>query len=172
MKLEYKNILCFPQYSVSECGTSVIKNSYVDASGHKRKVQSIDIFVSKNNRRKVMIFINGKQKNMYVYRLVAIAFIHNPENKPEVNHKDGNTLNDSKDNLEWSTDKENKEHAVLNGLTAKGERNGNSVLNLEIVNSIKRDLNAVIRPYKVIAEKHNTSVYNVSDIKNKRSWNY
>lgn len=52
----------------------------------------------------------GKRKHHKVHRLVAKAFIPNPEHKPQVNHKDGNNQNNSITNLEWVTDMENKEH--------------------------------------------------------------
>lgn len=54
---------------------------------------------------------DGSMKRLYAHRLVAIAFIPNPEGKKEVNHIDGNKENNCADNLEWVTSKENKEHA-------------------------------------------------------------
>lgn len=57
---------------------------------------------------------DGKVKQLLVHRLVALTYIPNPDNKPEVNHKDTNSLHNHVDNLEWCTNQENWRHA--NGL--------------------------------------------------------
>ena len=69
--------------------------------------------------------INGKRRKKYIHKLVAEAFIDNPNNLPQVNHKDGNKLNNSVDNLEWCTCKENILHGIKNGLKIykKGTQN-------------------------------------------------
>ena len=61
---------------------------------------------------KVWIKVNWIQKNFKLHRLVARTFIENPENKPQVNHKDWNKLNNCIDNLEWCTASENQKHSI------------------------------------------------------------
>lgn len=59
---------------------------------------------------------NAQRKQYTIHRLVALAFIPNPLNKEQVNHIDGNKLNNHVSNLEWVTAKENMNHAWNNGL--------------------------------------------------------
>lgn len=74
----------------------------------------------KHGYRRINLRIDGKSTNCSVHRLVAIAFIPNPGNKPEVNHKDGVHDNNRVENLEWVTEEENRRHAVENGLADIG----------------------------------------------------
>jgi len=69
----------------------------------------------------------GKRKCCQVHRLVALTYIPNPNNKPMVNHKDGNSLNNCVDNLEWMINKENSDHAFKSGLIKKPLTSGEVV---------------------------------------------
>ena len=69
---------------------------------------------------KVALCIKGKLKQFLVHRLVAKAFVPNPENKREANHIDGNKTNNKVSNLEWVTARENQIHAVKTRLKKHG----------------------------------------------------
>ncbi len=84
------------------------------------------------------LHIKNKRKICKVHRLVALAFIPNPDNKPQVNHKDGNKLNNHIDNLEWMTSKENHQHAWDTGLF-EGKRLAKSKAVIDIVTGKKYD---------------------------------
>ena len=59
---------------------------------------------------------DGNSRNYYLHRLLAKTFIPNPDNKTDINHKDGNKFNNSISNIEWCTKAENVRHAFKNGL--------------------------------------------------------
>lgn len=85
-------------------------------------------------------FLDGTTKDFYVHRLVAMLYIPNPENKPEVNHIDGNKHNNHVDNLEWVTRKENMQHAADNNLIRRGPQSATADLSAWQVHAICRRL--------------------------------
>lgn len=94
-------------YQVSNTG--LVKN-------HKGKVL---VLHEDRNYLKAKLFKNGKQSTLRVHRLVAFAFIPNPLNLSDVNHKDLNTRNNAVSNLEWQSHKDNWQH-YLNSDKLKG----------------------------------------------------
>lgn len=75
--------------------------------------------VDKGGYLRVLLSKNSKSKEMLVHRLVAKAFLPNPHNLPEVNHKDENTKNNNVSNLEWCTSKYNSNYGTRNKRMAK-----------------------------------------------------
>lgn len=80
---------------------------------------------------KVGLYNGDGQKTVYVHRLVGVTFLPNPNNLPEINHIDGNKLNNCVSNLEWCTRKENAKHSYNLGLQ-KSKRGGNNPLHKSV----------------------------------------
>lgn len=117
---------------------------------------------------------DGTTKNYTVHRLVALAFIPNPEGKPEVNHINGNEKNNNRvDNLEWVTSAENKRHAISTGLnpTRYGEKVNGAKLTEKQVIEIKKLLAAGAKQ-REIAEKFNVSRESISRIQKGIVWSH
>lgn len=92
----------------------------------KHKSAPMKQFDSAGGYKFVSLRRNGEYCQRYVHRLVAQTFISNPENKPEVNHKDRNKSNNCVDNLEWVTSKENSQHLIRSGYDWGANNRGKS----------------------------------------------
>lgn len=97
--------------------------------------------------------VDGKRYDRLLHRLLGLAFINNPENKPFINHIDGDKQNFKLDNLEWCTPKENAIHASENGLLAVGEDSGTNKITEAQAKMILDDLNNGMKQVDVI-NKH------------------
>lgn len=88
---------------------------------------------------RVSLSRDGCDKRVFVHKLVAQAFIKNPENKPQVNHKDSNIKNNTVGNLEWCTHSENMKHGYKYGNKKRmlGQNNFSSKLRTEEVTKIR-----------------------------------
>lgn len=117
---EWKDIKGYDgYYQVSNFGR-VKRTSfyYVDKYGHKRCRKEKILSQIKNRHGYLLVHLSkdNVKRHIYVHRLVACSFIENPENKPQVNHKNGNKSDNHVSNLEWNTRSENMKHAYVNGL--------------------------------------------------------
>ncbi len=83
----------------------------------------IKIVKPNNNKQRGYLYARTSNNNFQIHRLVAVNFISNPENKPHVNHRDGNKHNNHHTNLEWVTVRENAQHAIKNGLMKQMKKN-------------------------------------------------
>lgn len=99
--MEWRDVELNNKYEVSTKGTVRIRETKHELSTH----------VINTGYERVDIHGTGEYKGQLVHRIVAKAFIPNPENKPQVNHKDGDRLNNNVENLEWVTDEENAQHS-------------------------------------------------------------
>lgn len=101
-RTEWRTIEFAGNYEVSSNGQVRNKGTKKVLSGRKSKSGYLQVCIKKD--------ATNKFQNYHIHRLVAIFWIPNPGNKKEVNHKDGNKLNNNIENLEWVTSRENSLH--------------------------------------------------------------
>lgn len=139
-------------------GTPYILKTQTDSKGYHR----------------VRVTIDGEKLTYKIHREVAKAFIENPFNLPQVNHKDGNKNNNSVNNLEWVTNKENANHAISKGLWTsvfEGARKENERRKKAVIGFYRTDAETIKKHFESVrvAERYLNSRH-VSDVlKGKRS---
>lgn len=115
----WKDIVGYENYyQISNYGNVISKERIVKSKNNSfaKKKECIKKAGITNGYKLVLLSKENIEKGFLVHRLVAIHFIPNIENKPEVNHKDGDKLNNHFSNLEWVTRSENEQHSYDNGL--------------------------------------------------------
>lgn len=149
----------FTHYLVTETGKvwSIRREKFLCTSKDRRGYTRISL----------KTYVNGTPKliTVRVHRLVAMAFLKNPENKKQVNHIDGNKDNNTVENLEWATNLENAVRSRINGLMP------NAVFTEEDVHRICKALQKGVK-MRIIADKYGYPYRAVQAIKLGRNWTH
>lgn len=127
-----------PRMVNNHTGELLVKGRILKQHTNKKGYMTLDIR-----------FNDGKRRYMGVHRFVAEAFIENPDNKPQVNHIDGDKTNNIVENLEWCTNGENQIHAYKMGLNRVTGRAGKPK---KAVEQIDLKTGLVMATYPSIAE--------------------
>lgn len=108
--------------------------------------------------------------DLAIHRLVAICFIPNPENKPQVNHKNAIKTDNRLENVEWMTNEENKNHALDNDLYWRGEKNHTTVLTNDQVLEARRRHKLEGATVALLAREMGVHYNTMTSIINKKTW--
>jgi len=142
----------------------------VSMSGKKIAGRVLKTRINKDCYEYVSLNNDSKCATKSVHRLVAIAFVPNHENKPQVNHIDCCKTNNTASNLEWVTGKENIHHASINGLMRCGEKCTISKLNKLQVREIKELYATGKVTLEKIASKYHVSNSSIWNVVNNKTW--
>ena len=150
----------------------IYDNYFIDIDGnvynkHNKILKPVDN--GKGYLRVNLTLLDGTIICKAIHRLIAEAYIENPDNLPEVNHKDCNRKNNSIDNLEWCTHAYNIEYSYeCSNRSAKGTSNANCKTNEDTVHSICEHLQSGLKPSKIRDLGFDYAL--IRTIKAKRNW--
>lgn len=157
----FKDIIKFEnKYQISNLGNVRNKKTQLllQPKYNKKGYQYVNLSINKY-----------KSVKWYIHRLVAFHFIDNPNNKPQVNHIDGNKSNNKVSNLEWCTNTENQIHAVLNNLHFQGESHRSSKFTNESIKLLPELIKIGFKP-KEINELTGVAIQNLNKIFKGKTW--
>lgn len=173
---EWKDIAGFEgMYQVSNMGQVRSLDRVINDRGRHLKGRVLAQSIGTSGYLHVGPSINGKQPPKYIHRLVAEAFIPNPDSRPHVNHIDGNKQNNHLSNLEWATAKENSQHAWVTGLANhSGENHASSKLTEDDVRFIRKHYNPDITDFNLqaLAEKFGVKKPTINKIVHRKAWKH
>lgn len=161
--MEIRRVSGLPKYSVSSCGT------VFGVSGQP-------LIPNADDKGYLRVYPYGVSYKK-VHRLVAEAFIENPQGLPEVNHIDGNKKNNNVSNLEWVTHKANMHHAINTGLSklpGKGEDGLRAILTNDQVSFIRKNVKKRDKEFSLsaLARRFGVSVSCVHLVVEGRNWRH
>lgn len=114
----------------------------------------------------------GERKTVKVHKLVALAFISNPDNLPVVNHKDSDRTNNNVSNLEWCTQQYNVQHSYDTGSNSNaGDLHPSAVLSAEIVKAM-RSLHAEGKSIRELVQIYGFKYHTINKAIRRRSWSH
>lgn len=160
MEIKWADLPSNTDYMISNCGDVMSKKTNKLLTPQKDKKGYLRISIGYNPR------VTKK-----IHRLVAIAFIRNPNNLPQVNHKDTNKSNNYVLNLEWCDNQTNITHAKNNGLlkSPTGSDHYRAILSEKDVLDIR---SKVTTKRSDLAEQYGVSIATIKDIRLRRSWTH
>ena len=143
-------------------------------SNHFSIMKPIKPRITQNGYLRVALQQNGSRVDYNIHRLVAETYIHNQNNFPQINHKDGNKTNNSVDNLEWCTAKQNFQHAISAGLFkhVRGEHHGQTPLTEDDVRFIREAVEMRLTTQSALAKKYCINQSCISAIIRRKTWTH
>lgn len=111
----------------------------------------------------------GITKSVLVNRVVALRYLPNPQNLPQVNHIDGDKANNADTNLEWSTGSDNERHAHRTGLkSGRGSANSNAKLTAAQVLEIRASRESVPE----LSRRYGVGRSTIANVLSRKSWTH
>lgn len=168
MNIEWKPVYGWEDY-YEVSNTALVRR--IKGGERTRFMRELPGSKTSHGYRNITLTRNGKCTKYYIHRLVALSFIPNPENKPQINHKDGNGLNNDITNLEWVTSRENLIHRSRVLKKEIGEAHHAATLKNSAISKVRALVLLGSMP-SVIARQLSVSRAVIKSIKSGRTWSH